>query len=150
MDFHIRPATLSDIAPMHRIRLAVAENRLSGAGRVTEASYRPYVECGSAWLAEAAGEILGFVIVDAPARSLWALFVHPDLERRGIARALFETATRWATQRRLGSLWLVTSPGTRAEAFYRAAGLTRTGVTEEGEVRFELTLGEAGPAGLPK
>ena len=150
MDFHVRPATFADIAPMHRIRLAVAENRLSSSARVTEASYRPYVECGSAWVAEAAGEIVGFVVVDAPARSLWALFVRPDLEGQGIARSLFETATRWATQRRLGSFWLVTSPGTRAEAFYRAAGLTPAGTTEEGEVRFELMLGEAVPPGRPK
>jgi hypothetical protein len=35
--------------------------------------------------------------------------------------------------------WLSTSPGTRAEGFYRRAGWEETGTYGKGEIKFEMT-----------
>ena len=142
MDFTIRLAWADDIPTMHRLRLSVMENRLSDPARITEDSYRPYVEDGGAWVAEAASEIVGFAVVDEAEQSLWALFVRPDMERLGIGGALFGCAAAWASERGIRTLGLVTEAGTRAERFYEAAGLKRAGLSDTGEVRFQLVQAE--------
>ena len=76
----VRQAQIADIEPMHRIRLAVTENRLSEPGRIGHSSYIPFVAAGSAWVAESRGAITGFAIIDAEERSVWALFVDPAVE----------------------------------------------------------------------
>jgi hypothetical protein len=40
----------------------------------------------------------------------------------------------------LTRLWLTTTPETRAQGFYEAGGWTHAGVTEHGEIRFELNM----------
>jgi hypothetical protein len=44
----------------------------------------------------------------------------------------------WLWSQGLEQLWLTTEPGTRAQAFYEAAGWQRAGRTDRGELRFEL------------
>ncbi len=140
MRARIRPATPADIPAMHRIRLAARENRLSDPGSVGEASYVRYVREGGAWVAESAERVVGFAAVDAAERSVWALFVDPRAEGRGIGGALHERMLGKARERGLGRLSLVTSPGTRAAAFYLARGWTVAGPAPDGELRPELAL----------
>lgn len=138
MAITFRPALLTDIAPMHRVRLAVRENPLNNPLLVTPADYAAILTGrGAGWVAEEAGEVVGFAIVDAVARNVWALFVDPVFEQRGIGRELFRQVVAWATAQHLPHLWLSTAPGTRAEGFYAAAGWTRTRLTAGGEVQFE-------------
>ena len=141
MSFHIETAGLADIPAMHAVRLAVRENRLSDPARITEGSYIPYVEAGSAWVARGAGRaVLGFTVADRSNAGVWALFVHPDREGAGIGRALHDTLLGWARHEGLSGLWLTTAPGTRAERFYLGAGWRKAGVSPAGEVRFERRL----------
>ena len=135
-----RTATIDDIPAMHRIRLAVRENRLAAPDRVTEDMYRPYVAHGSAWVAETDGKLAGFAAVDAAAGTVWALFVDPQAESGGIGTALHDRMLRWASEGGMARLSLTTEPGTRAERFYTAAGWTRAGLSTAGETRFERTL----------
>jgi GNAT superfamily N-acetyltransferase len=130
----VRLATADDIPAMHRIRLAVRENRLSVPGRITEDMYRPYVAQGSAWVAETDGKLAGFAILDASAGTVWALFVDPQAQGLGIGTALHERLLSWARERGIERLSLTTAPGTRAEHFYTAAGWEKAGLTSEGEV----------------
>jgi GNAT superfamily N-acetyltransferase len=125
---------------MHHIRVRVRENRLSDPARVTERSYLPYVAARTAWVAEEDQEILGFGIIDEPARSVWALFVAPGSESTGVGSALHEEMLRWARGRRLARLWLSTSAGTRAERFYAARGWTLVRSNGGEEIRLELRL----------
>ena len=136
----VRTAATDDIPAMHRIRLAVRENRLSAPGRITEDMYRPYVAQGSAWIAETDGNPAGFAILDAAAGTVWALFVDPQAQGGGIGTALHERMLSWATERGIERLSLTTAPGTRAEHFYAAAGWEKAGLTSEGEVRFVREL----------
>ena len=71
--------------------------------------------------------------------NIWGLFVHPDFERRGFGRRLLDTAVDWLWSQGLTQLWLTTAPGTRAQGVYQAAGWLHAGVTEHGEIRFELS-----------
>ncbi|HEY0085667.1 MAG TPA: GNAT family N-acetyltransferase [Allosphingosinicella sp.] len=136
MDFTLRLATVADVPAMHRIRLSARENRLSDPALVREADYLPFVARGAAFVAEADGALLGFAAADAPAGSVWALFVAPAAEGRGVGRALERRLLAWARAEGLKGLTLTTAPGTRAAAFYRAGGWTETGVTAAGELCF--------------
>lgn len=135
----LRPATTADIEGMHAVRMAVQENRLTDPARVTASDYRRMIEQrGAAWVYENDGEILGFGVVDLTKRNIWALFVTPGSERKGIGSALLQKLIDCAFVASLEPLWLTTSPGTRAENFYLKAGWRQAGATEGGELRFEL------------
>ena len=134
----LRPATLADIPAMHRVRLAVRENRLVST-RLLE---RDYVEAltlgGRGWVALAEGEVIGFSVGNARTGNIWALFVDPRHEGRGHGRRLHDALVHWLWSTGLELLWLTTSPGTRAQGFYEAAGWRPAGLTGAGEVRYEL------------
>jgi GNAT superfamily N-acetyltransferase len=134
----IRLATQADIPAMHRVRLAVTENRLSDPSRVTLADYAPAIsELGSGWVAEASGKVVGFAI-GYRSGNIWALFVDPDHEGRGHGKALHSAMVSWLWAQGLRHLWLTTGSGTRAEAFYRALGWRPSGIASSGELRLEL------------
>ena len=122
---------------MHRVRTSVRENRLTT--RISEADYVPAIELhGKGWVVEERGEVIGFAVGNARDGNIWALFVHPDHERRGYGRQLHDAMVSWLWSRGLQQLWLTTEPGTRAQSFYEAAGWKRAGQAEQGAVRFEL------------
>lgn len=136
----IRPATYADIPRLQVIRAAVRENVLRNPGRVTTRDYEEHIDGhGRTWVAELDGEIVGFVSADGLKQWLWALFVDPEYEGRGVARALLAVALEWLRERGAASVGLTTEPDTRAERFYRAAGFVALGL-EHGEIRFEYAL----------
>ena len=135
----IREALVADIAAYMEVRLAVRENVLSSPGRVTYEDNVDYLtRRGKGWVAEIQGRIVGFAIADLQDHSIWALFVHPDFDRRGIGRALHETMLNWYFSQTDEPLWLGTAPGTRAEIFYRKAGWLNLGLSENGEAKFGM------------
>lgn len=136
----IRPARLEDIPVLMAIRLAVAENRLADPSRVTPADCARFIAAEAVWVWEEAGEVAGFSAAQAEDGSIWALFVRPDSEGRGIGRALLARACdhlRRAGHRRLQ---LTTGPGTRAERLYRRLGWREAGRADDGDL--VLVLGE--------
>jgi GNAT superfamily N-acetyltransferase len=126
---------------MHRVRTDVRENRLSTPEKIKEASYLPYIAAGSAWVAETNTGIVGFAVIDASARKIWALFVDPDAEGAGIGQALHQHMMEWARETGLERLSLSTEKGSRAVRFYSQAGWQQSGFTAEGEVLFERSVG---------
>ncbi|MEZ5429002.1 MAG: GNAT family N-acetyltransferase [Pyrinomonadaceae bacterium] len=136
----LRPARRGDVSAMHRVRMAVRENRLNSLV-LTEADYLEAIEgpgcCG--WVAEADGQIVGFACGSAESGNIWALFVDPEHEGRGFGRRLHDAlvARLWSDGAK--RLWLTTAPGTRAEGFYRKAGWQCRGSARNGELRFELS-----------
>lgn len=117
-----RQATRADIPAMSAIRLAVTENVLSDPGRVTLAMYEDYLErSGCGWVAELDGAIAAFCYADRDG-SIWALFVQPGCEGRGMAKHLLRLATDWLFARGHARIRLSTGAGTRAERFYAAQG----------------------------
>ena len=125
---------------MHRLRNAVRENRLSAAAGITEASYLPYIDAGSAWVAERPDGIAGFAAIDSSSDTVWALFVDPETEGAGIGRALHSAMLGWAREQGVRRLSLTTETGSRAMHFYERAGWTQAATTADGEVTFERSL----------
>ncbi len=134
----LRQARRGDIPAMHRIRLAVRENRLTSSD-VTEAHYvRAVEETGRGWVVEDNGAVVGFAVGNAATGNIWALFVDPAHERRGHGRRLHDVMVAWLFSCGLERLWLSTLPGTRAERFYAAAGWVCVARLANGEARYEL------------
>ena len=135
----IRQATLSDVPSMNHLRLQVRENILSDPGLVTEAMTSEAIsETGRGWVFEEGGDILGFSIALDEDPTIWALFVLPGHEGRGIGHALLDAAVNWLWSRGAESIWLGTDPGTRAERFYRDRGWREVGHHKNGEIRFQM------------
>ena len=137
----IREATPADIGQMHRIRVAVRENRLSDPSWLTPEVYRACLaDAGSAntWVAEIDDRIVGFCTGRTAQGDIWALFVDPAHEGLGCGRALLDVATRWLFARGVGTIGLTTSPATRADHFYAEAGWERGGTDAKGEVTYRL------------
>jgi len=126
-----RQATPADIPAMSAIRLAVRENILSDPSRVTDQMYRDYLElAGRGWVAQVDGAVVGFCYADQDNASIWALFISEEYEGRGIAKRLLRLAVDWLFEQGKASVYLTTTPGTRADRFYAGQGWTRTLVSE--------------------
>lgn len=135
----LRQAHARDIPGMHRVRLAVKENRLISSV-ISEADYLPAIkDTGRGWVVEVDGQVIGFAVGTRTTGNIWALFVDPAYERNGYGRQLHDVMIEWLRDQGLAMLWLTTASGTRAERFYEKAGWKRAGVSATGEVRFERT-----------
>jgi GNAT superfamily N-acetyltransferase len=134
----IRVAVQSDIPGMHRVRLAVRENRLTSSA-ITEKDYVPAIEeTGRGWMAVENDVVLGFAVGDKLTGNIWALFVDPDHEGKGVGSLLHHAMVTWLFQQGLTRLWLGTDPNTRAQRFYEAAGWSFVRVLSDGEALYEL------------
>jgi GNAT superfamily N-acetyltransferase len=140
MTGRVRPAVEADIPAMMELRLSVSENRLSDPGQVTAEDCRGYVTRGHRWVWDEDGAILGISASDCATGWIWALFVRPGHEERGIGRALFAPACNALIQAGFRTLSLSTDPDTRAARFYQAAGWRAAGSTPEGEQIFEFAV----------
>ncbi len=135
-----RQAQLLDIQQIQRVRNAVRENRLSDPALVSDADCADFIgRRGCGWVCEIEDEIVGFSIVDLVENNVWALFVHPDFEAKGIGKQLHAMMLDWYFSKTETTLWLGTAPGTRAEIFYQKQGWTPAGEVNKGEVKFEMT-----------
>jgi GNAT superfamily N-acetyltransferase len=136
----IRPATLADIPEMHRVRTSVRENRLRDPATVTLASYpQMLADHGRGWIGEENGRVVGFAVIDLRHANVWALFVDPAHEGRGIGRALHDAMVDWFFAPGRERLWLTTEPASRAQRFYERAGWRHTEQLTNGEARYELS-----------
>ena len=136
-----RIAAQGDIAAMSEIRLSVTENILSDPSRVTLADYTAYVVGpGQSWVAELDGRIVAFGSANRSGL-IWALFVRPGFERRGLGRLVMCQCVAWLEQAGVGRAFLATGAGTRAEGFYRAEGWREVERQDE-EIHFERLLGQ--------
>lgn len=135
-----REATIQDITQIQRVRNAVKENILSDPGLVTDADCADYItRRGKGWICEENGRIVGFSIADLLGNNIWALFVDPDYEGKGIGKKLHQLMMDWYFSQTDKTVWLSTAPASRAEGFYRKEGWTETGTYGKGEIKFEMS-----------
>jgi ribosomal protein S18 acetylase RimI-like enzyme len=138
MTFAVRVAVREDIPGMHHVRLAVQENRLTSSA-IREEHYIPAIEqSGRGWVAVEDDEVLGFAVGNTTTGNIWALFVDPSHEGRGIGRSLHDQMITWLFKSGLRRLWLSTDRNTRAQAFYEASGWQLVSVLPDGEAMYEL------------
>ncbi|MNU19239.1 ribosomal-protein-alanine N-acetyltransferase [compost metagenome] len=136
----IRAALVSDIPSIQIVRNAVKENMLSNPALVTDQDCEAFItRRGKGWVCVADDQIVGFSIADLLENNVWALFVHPDYDRRGIGKQLHDIMLDWYFTQSTKTIWLGTAPGTRAATFYKKAGWTEVGIHGNGEIKFEMT-----------
>ena len=71
--------------------------------------------------------------------NIWALFVDPKFEKKGIGKQLHKAMLDWYFTQTKDKVWLGTAFNTRAEQFYRKAGWTEAGTHGTKEIKFEMT-----------
>jgi GNAT superfamily N-acetyltransferase len=138
-----REALITDIPQIQVVRHLVKENTLSDPSLVTGDDCAEFItRRGKGWVCMAAEQLTGFAIADLKENNIWALFVHPDFEGRGIGKHLHYLMLNWYFEQGKQEVWLGTSPNTRAEKFYTCQGWTHKGVLNKNEVKFEMTKQE--------
>jgi len=137
----LRRATEADVPRIRDIRDGVRENILSDPSRVTAVDIAWFLVNGPIWVwEEPDGTVAGFAAGDPRSGWVWALFVAPGHEGKGIGRALLRAACETLRSAGYKIATLSTEPGTRAERHYRADGWTTTGYSERGEIVFQKPL----------
>jgi GNAT superfamily N-acetyltransferase len=138
-----REATVNDIAQIQVVRNSVKENQLSDPALVSDKDCKDYITVrGKGWVCEINNKVVGFAIADLKEKNIWALFVHPDHEGKGIGRQLHDMMLDWYFDHTKENVWLSTSPGTRAEQFYKTAGWKVVGIHGKGETKFQMSYEE--------
>ena len=138
-----REAIPGDIPQIQIVRNSVKENMLSDPSLVTDEDCLHYItRKGRGWVCESGDRLLGFSIVSLVDKNVWALFVTPGYEGKGIGRRLHDEMMEWYFSNTDERIWLSTAPGTRAEQFYRKAGWIENGTYGKGEIRFEMGMEE--------
>jgi len=138
---NFREAKIEDIKQMQIIRNAVTENILSNPDLLPGKDYEEFMfERGKGWVCEIENQIVGFSIVDLKENNVWALFLLPGFEKQGIGRQLHDIMVDWYFTQTRDTIWLGTTPKTRADMFYRRAGWKETGMHGEDEIKFEMTF----------
>ena len=140
---NIRVAEIKDISQIQVVRNLVKENRLSDPALVPDSDVEDYItRRGRGWVCQINGQIVGFGIADLVDNNIWALFIHPYFEKSGIGKKLHDEMMNWYFSQTDKTVWLGTSPKTRAELFYRKAGWKEIGIHGKGEIKFEMTKDE--------
>lgn len=136
----IREADIQDIKQIQIVRNSVKENTLSDPSLVTDADCEAYITLrGKGWVCEVDKKIIGFAIIDLKENNVWALFIEPNFESKGIGQALHRMMLKWYFTKTKDKLWLGTAYNTRAEKFYQKAGWTLVGMHGTKEVKFEMS-----------
>lgn len=136
----IREAKIEDIKQIQIVRNSVTENTLPDPNLVTDAECIEFITVrGKGWVCEIDNQIVGFAIADLIDKNIWALFIDPKFERKGIGQVLHKTMLDWYFMQTKENVWLGTDFNTRAEKFYRKAGWKEVGKHEAEEIKFEMS-----------
>ncbi|CAN7422192.1 GNAT family N-acetyltransferase [Acidovorax sp. Leaf78] len=137
----IRPAAVTDVSAMFKVRASVGENtmtpaELSAIGITPEAIAFAVESAQCAWVATVDEEVVGFAMVDLDSACLFALFVLPEYEGRGIGTSLTKTC-ELALFEQHSTAWLETANGSRAAQLYRHLGWGNESEIGGGDIRLE-------------
>lgn len=141
MTAQIRLATPADLPAIMRVRTSVTENHLSveqmqELGITKPVLAQMILSAPCCWVAVVEGEIVGFSMIDNAEGALFAAFVLPAHEGRGIGRRLVQIAEDQLFQTH-SRIWLETGQSTRAAGFYRRAGWGSERAAGPGDIRLE-------------
>jgi ribosomal protein S18 acetylase RimI-like enzyme len=137
MTFSIRRLTPTDAAVVTRLAEEEADFDLEDRGEplepLSEDELRAYLADPNVlhWVAEEAGQVTGHMLCHqlrmragtAAELVLYEIGVRKDARRRGVGRALVDTALGWMKQRKMKAIWVLADNPDAIE-FYRACGFS--------------------------
>lgn len=86
-----RKATTDDIPQIQIVRNSVKENQLSDPNLITDELVKKFItERGTGFVCEIDDTIVGFSIVDFIENNVWALFLLPEYEGKGIGKKIHD------------------------------------------------------------
>jgi GNAT superfamily N-acetyltransferase len=136
-----REANINDINQIQIVRNSAKENMLSNPALVTDKDCKVFITTrGKGWVCESENKVVGFAIADLKENNIWALFVNPAYENKGIGKKLHSTMLDWYFLQTNENVWLGTAPNTKAETFYRLLGWREIGLHGKGEINFEMSF----------
>jgi GNAT superfamily N-acetyltransferase len=136
-----REANINDVKQIQRVRHSVKENVLSNPALVTDEDCEEFLfKRGKGWVCEIENDIVGFAIADLKENNIWALFVQPEFEKKGIGKKLHAIMLNWYFAQGEKDVWLGTAPNTRAATFYSMLGWKEVGTHGKEEIKFEMNF----------
>lgn len=143
MDVLIRVATRKDVDSLFEIRTSVEQNHLSreqmaALGITPQVLGQAIEDSECVWIAEVEGQPLAFVMIDRETGELFAMFVRPGHENRGLGRRLMGVAEA-ALFEQHERIFLITDgrQDIRANGFYQRLGWELAGQEDHDDVRYE-------------
>ena len=105
-----REAQIEDIKEIQIVRHSVKENVLSNPALVTDKDCEDYITIrGKGWVCEIDNSVIGFAIADLAENNIWALFLQPEYERKGIGKKLHDIMLDWYFSKTKEKVWLGTA-----------------------------------------
>lgn len=106
----IREAKIDDTKQIQIVRNSVTENTLSNPNLVTDKDCEEFITIrGKGWVCEIDNQIVGFAIADLKENNIWALFIDPKFEKKGIGLILHKTMLDWYFAQTKKTVWLGTA-----------------------------------------
>jgi len=141
MNIRTRVALSSDVEGIFDVRTSVKENHLSREEMeqmgITESSIIDMIEKSRcAWVAVDDGKVIGFSMILSDEGSLFAAFVLPEYEGRGVGRRLVVLAEQELFKHHEVA-WLETDKNSRAAEFYRRLGWVEKENVSESDIKLE-------------
>ena len=135
----IRSVRKSDIPGIIGVRNSVKENMLTDPSAMTEDECKQFIEeRGKGWVCVQGEQIAGFGFVDMQKNNIWAFYAGPGSEDYGCSSKLHEILLDWYFALKKDPLWIGTEAGSQDEKFYQNKGWLRTGIMDNGNIRFEM------------
>lgn len=137
---NFRQAIPEDIPQIQIVRNSVKENQLSNPSLIPDDLVEEFItKRGKGFVCEIDKKIVGFSIVDFAENNVWALFILPDFEGKGIGKKLHQLMLNEYFSQTKETIWLSTAANSRAELFYKKQGWRNAGF-HGNEVKFEMSF----------
>ena len=135
-----RQAIPEDIPQIQIVRNSVKENQLSNPNLIPDDLVEEFItKRGKGFVCEIDDIIVGFSIVDFVENNVWALFLLPEFEGKGIGKKIHQLMLDEYFSKTKETIWLSTEANSRAEIFYKKQGWKNAGL-HGNEVKFEMSF----------
>ena len=137
---NFRQAIPEDIPQIQIVRNSVKENQLSNPNLIPDDLVEEFItKRGKGFVCEIDKKIVGFSIVDFVENNVWALFLLPEFEGKGIGKKIHQLMLDEYFSKTKETIWLSTEANSRAETFYKKQGWKNAGF-HGNEVKFEMSF----------
>ena len=137
---NFRQAIPEDIPQIQIVRNSVKENQLSNPNLIPDDLVEEFItKRGKGFVCEIDKKIVGFSIVDFVENNVWALFLLPEFEGKGIGKKIHQLMLDEYFSKTKETIWLSTEANSRAEIFYKKQGWKNAGF-HGNEVKFEMSF----------